>query len=192
MDSIDYTYIIAKDKSLFYLQVSGLHDNTESMYDNNRSDIMNELISWQGLTNIIWLIFLLAVFRYFWRQRQISSKACDWLITRGRITQLVWTKDGATIWPKIEYTYQIYDRDFTSDRFFFDTSHNSPYSKSCRNIAYRMAIAFENNEDIDVFYDPDNPLQAVLDVSIPSKLNVIINFLLLLIIAHVLMMVLGW
>lgn len=153
--------------------------------------MLHSLMSWHGLVNIIGLVFLLLVFRHFWQQWQMLNQARYWLITQGRITQLLWTRDGNNIWPTIEYTYQVYDSDFIGEYFFLDTSHNNPYSKYARAVAYRAAIAFKNNEEIDVFYNPNNPLQSALDVSIPLKLKWILGFLLALIVTHVVMMVLS-
>ncbi|MDP1603506.1 MAG: DUF3592 domain-containing protein [Legionella sp.] len=149
---------------------------------------MNWLVSWRGLMDIAWLLFLLLLLRHFWQDRRALEKARHWLITRGRITKFLWTREGTHLWPKIEYTYHIYDQDFTGEYFFLDTSHNNPNSNYSRQVAYRAAIAFEKDEEIDVYYNPNNPVQAALDVRIPVKLNVIIVLLLALIAVHLGMM----
>lgn len=121
---------------------------------------------------------------YFWRDRQFLAQAKYWLITKGRITLFEWTQEGPRLWPKIQYTYQVFDKDFYGEYLFLDTAHNNPNSKYARNIAYRAAMAYEDDVDIDVFYNPNNPQQAVLDITIPRKLNLIIVLLLILIILH--------
>jgi len=146
--------------------------------------VINKLITWQGFMDIAWLLFLLFLLRHFWQDRQALAKARHWLITKGRITQFLWTRERHQLWPKIEYTYQLYDKDFVGEYFFLDTSHNNPNSKYARKVAYRAAMAFENDEEIEVFYNPNNPKQAALDVHIPTKLNVIIGLLLLLLVLH--------
>lgn len=113
-----------------------------------------------------------------------------WLITKGRITSFEWTKAGPRLWPRIEYRYQVFDNDFQGEYLFLDTSHNNPNSKYARHVAYRAAMAYENDEEIDVYYNPNNPYQAVLDTTIPRKLNLIIALLLALIVFHLVMVVL--
>ncbi|STX27646.1 Protein of uncharacterised function (DUF3592) [Legionella beliardensis] len=146
--------------------------------------MLSEFLSWQNIADMAWLLLLLLLLKHFWQDRQNLLKAHAWFLTKGRITRFLWTKDGYHLWPKIEYTYQVYDRDFLGEYFFLDTSHNNPNSKYSRRVAYRAAMAFEKNEDIDVFYNPSDPRQAVLDVRIPTKLNFIIFLLVCLIVVH--------
>nr|WP_043873677.1 DUF3592 domain-containing protein [Legionella massiliensis] len=141
-------------------------------------------MSWRGVLDFAWLFFLLFMLWYFWRDRQFLAQSKYWLITKGRITLFEWTQEGPRLWPKIQYTYQVFDKDFYSEYLFLDTSHNNPNSKYARNIAYRAAMAYEDDVDIDVFYNPNNPQQAALDITIPRKLNLIIALLLILIILH--------
>lgn len=146
-------------------------------------------MSWRGLLDLAWLFFLLFMLRYFWRNRQFLAQSKDWLITKGRITLFEWTQEGPRLWPKIQYTYQVFDKDFYGEYLFLDTSHNNPNSKYARKIAYRAAMAYEDDVDIDVFYNPNNPQQAVLDITMPRKLNLIIALLLILIILHLVVVV---
>lgn len=145
---------------------------------------MNGLVSWQGFMDIIWLLFLLFLLRHFWQERQVLKMASYWLITKGRITQFVWTKEGVHLWPKIEYTYELFEQEFKGEYFFLDTSRNNPNSKYSRKVAYQAAMAFENDEEINIYYNPDNPLQSALDVRMPTKLNVIIGLLVILLGLH--------
>nr|WP_028388829.1 DUF3592 domain-containing protein [Legionella fairfieldensis] len=141
-------------------------------------------MSVRGLLDIIWLLFLLSMLRHFWYERQNLTKTNGWLITKGRIVRFEWTHENHRIWPRISYTYQVFDQDFQSEYLFLDTAHNSPYSYYARRVAYRAAIAYEKNEAIDVYYNPNDPQQAVLDITIPRKLNWIIALLLGLIALH--------
>lgn len=146
--------------------------------------MVNWLRSWHGLLDVAWLVFLLTILRHFWRERQILAQTKFWLITKGRITVFEWTREGPRLWPSIEYTYQVFDKDFYGEYLFLDTSHNNPNSKYARRVAYRAAMAYENDEEIDVFYNPNNPQQAVLDITMPRKLNLIITLLVALIVFH--------
>ncbi len=51
-------------------------------------------------------------------------------------------------------------------------------------MAYKAAVAFEKNQNIDVYYDPFYPQRSALDIKIPAKLNAIIAFVLFLILLH--------
>lgn len=144
----------------------------------------NWLVSSQGFMDILWLSFLLFLLWHFWQERQALKIASHWLITKGRITQFVWAQEEHRLWPKIEYSYQLFDQDFKGEYLFLDTSRNNPASKYARKVAYRAAMAFEHDEEIDIYYNPDNPLQSALDVRIPTKLNVIIGLLLFLLALH--------
>lgn len=146
--------------------------------------MINWLVSWQGFMDIAWFLFLLFLFWHFWQEHRALQQASHWLITKGRITRFLWTKDGPHLWPKIEYTYELYEQEFVGEYFFLDTSHNNPNSKYARKVAYRAAMAFEKDEEIEVFYNPNNPRQAALDVHLPTKLNVIIGLLLFLLVLH--------
>lgn len=145
---------------------------------------MGWLVSWQSFMDMVWLLFLLFLLWHFWQERQTLVSASHWLITRGRITQFVWTKEGHHLWPEIEYSYQLFDQEFKGEYFFLDTSRNNPNSKYARKVAYHAAMAFENDEEIEIYYNPDNPLQSALDVRIPTKLNVIIGLVLFLLVLH--------
>lgn len=144
------------------------------------------LIAERGWLDIGWLIFLLALLWHFLREKKMLAQTQFWLITKGHIDQFEWVREGVHLWPKIEYSYQVFEHNFHSERLFLDTVHNNPNSKYARGVAYRAAVAYENNADIDVYYNPNNPQDAVLDIKMPSKLNIIIALLLGLIVLHLL------
>jgi hypothetical protein len=141
-------------------------------------------MSWRGMLDLIWLFFLFYLLWHFWRDRQFLAQAQYWLITKGRITLFEWVREGPRLWPKIQYKYQVFDHDYYGEYLFLDTSLNNPNSKYAREIAYRAAMAYEDDVDIDVFYNPNNPEQAALDITIPRKLNLIVALLIGLIIVH--------
>jgi hypothetical protein len=141
--------------------------------------------SWRWVLDTGWLLFLLLLFRHFWRDRNALMQSKSWLKVSGHITRCDWTKVGHSIWPKIEYTYQVYDKDLLGEYLFLDTSHNSPNSKYSRLIAYKAAVAFKENSAIDVYYNPNDPEQSALDVTIPRKLNIILILISLLIVFHI-------
>lgn len=121
-----------------------------------------------------WLVILLLVFGYFWQRRQVLVNAQGWLITKGHITSCKWTQAGHSVWPEIEYKYEVYNRVLYGHYLFLDTTHNTPNSAYARQIAYKVALAFKENSEIDVYYNPNKPEQSALDLSIPKKLNLIL------------------
>lgn len=144
----------------------------------------NWLLSWRGLLDVTWLLFLLILLKHFWSEKRFLARTRFWLITKGRIVLFEWTREGHRFWPKIEYSYQVFDQTFQSKYLFLDTAHNNPNSKYARKVAYRAALAFENDEEIDVFYNPNNPQEAALDITMPRKLTIIIVLLMALILLH--------
>jgi len=136
------------------------------------------------ILDIGWLIVLLILLAHFWRDRKVLLAAQSWLKVKGHITSCEWVEVGHSIWPKIEYSYQVHDQDLVGQYLFLDTSHNSPNSKYSRQIAYKAAVAFKENSPIDIYYNPNQPEQSALDVSMPLKLNVILFLISILIIIH--------
>jgi hypothetical protein len=126
------------------------------------------------LLDLGWMIILLMLFNHFWRQRQRLVDAQFWLIAKGRVTQCEWAIIGRSIWPKIEYTYRVCEKECVGQYLFLDTAHNNPNSPYARRIAFKVAVAFKENKEIDVYYNPNHPEQSALDITIPTKLNMIL------------------
>lgn len=145
---------------------------------------MGEFNSWRWALDLGWLLFLLTLLIHFWRDRQQLAQAKSWLKTKGHVVSCEWVESGHTIWPKIEYTYHVYDKELTGEYLFLDTSHNTPNSKYSRQIAYQAAVAYKEHSEIDVYYNPNDPVQSALDVTIPHKLNLILVLISILIVLH--------
>lgn len=139
----------------------------------------------QWLLDTGWLLILSILLLHFWRDRKGLLQAQSWLKAKGHVTRCEWVKVGHSIWPKIEYTYQVYDKDLVGEYLFLDTSHNSPNSKYSRLIAYKAAVAFKENSEIDIYYNPNQPEQSALDVTMPIKLNIILILISTLILIHI-------
>lgn len=139
---------------------------------------------WRWMLDLGWLTVLFILLIHFWQKRQVLVQAQSWLKAKGHITVCEWSKIGHSVWPRIEYMYQVYDKDLVGQYLFLDTAHNNPNSKYARQVAYRVAIAFKEDEEIDVFYNPNQPEQSALDVTIPKKLNVILILIGILICLH--------
>ncbi len=135
---------------------------------------MHWITSIRGLVDSAWLVFLLLSLRYFWIKYQLLHAAEQWLKVRGKITSLQWGQEGGNLWPTLRYSYEVYERNFEGEYLFLETALNSPNSKYARTVAYKAAMAFQEQSEIEVYYNPNNPLQAALDVRIPNKLIFII------------------
>jgi hypothetical protein len=122
---------------------------------------------------------------YFWRARQVALQPKFWMNIKGQVTRCEWTQNSHNKWPIIEYRYTIDGRDFKGSSLFLDTTHNVPQSAYVRHLVYRTAIACEKKEEINVYYNPEHPEQAVLDTAIPKKLDWILGVIALLIAGHV-------
>lgn len=142
-------------------------------------------VSMQNMLDISWLIFLIVLFIYFWRARQITRETRLWFKTQGRITQCELTTYEHSVWPKIEYVYKVDNQEFKSEAMFLDITHINFHSAHARAVAYRVVNAYKQNDTIDVYYNPDSPGQAVLDITIPWKLNLILSLIGGLLVLHV-------
>jgi hypothetical protein len=127
-----------------------------------------------SMLDLGWLFILLLLFLHFWRERTVLLRAQSWLKTKGRIITFELVEVGKSIWPKIEYSYQVYGQDLIGEYLFLDTSLNNPHSKYSRRIAYKAAVAFKEQSEIEVYYNPNHPEQSALDVTMPVKLTIIL------------------
>lgn len=139
---------------------------------------------WMWLLDLGWLAFLLILLRHFWLKRTVLTAAQSWLKTKGYITACEWTEVGHSRWPKIEYTYEVNEKELVGEYLFLDTTHNNPNSKYSRHVAYNVAVCFKEEREIEVYYNPNNPHESALDIAIPSKLNTILCIISVLIVLH--------
>lgn len=151
--------------------------------------IMMHYNYWQATLDIAWLAILVVLFYHFWNNRQFLIDAQGWLKAKGHITRYQLVKVGHRIWPKVEYEYCVYEQNLIGHYLFLDTAHNNPSSKYARRVAYRAAIAYKDHLEIDVYYNPNRPEESALDVTMPTKLNVILIIIGGLIIVQLAMMV---
>lgn len=145
---------------------------------------MMESNFWRWAIDLLWLIVLLGLLNHFWRSRQVLVQAQSWLKVKGHITSCQWVEEGHSIWPKIEYVYRVNDQELVGHYLFLDTAHNNPNSKYSRRMAYNAAIAFQKYSEIDIYYNPNEPEESALDVSMPIKLNVILILIGILLVFH--------
>ncbi len=89
--------------------------------------MLERLLAWQTLLDLCWLLFLLLILRYFWRDRKALAETKNWIKTRGRIIHCEWTQEGRTLWPEIEYVFEANEKEYRGHYLFLDTSHNTAY-----------------------------------------------------------------
>ncbi|KTD07941.1 DUF3592 domain-containing protein [Legionella jamestowniensis] len=142
------------------------------------------ITSWRWLLDLLWLTFLLVLLWHFWQDRKYFIKIQAWHVTMGKITQFLWTQESYRLWPKIEYSFYVLDEEIHGNRFFPETAHINLNSKYARKVAYRAAMAYEKDEAINIYYNPYNPREAVLDITMPRKLTFILILLMALIFLH--------
>ncbi len=142
------------------------------------------LTSWTGLLDMLWLLFLLFILNYFWKDRKALMQTRNWIKTKGKVTDIQWTQEKHRTWPEIEYSYLVNDLEYIGQYLFLDTAHNNPNSLYARRIAYKAAMSYEKNQELTVYYNPMQPEQSALDITMPRKLNVVIAFIIGLIIFH--------
>jgi hypothetical protein len=150
---------------------------------------MTWLNVWRWMLDMGWLLFLLILLRHFWRERQMLIHAQSWVQVKGQITAYEWTKLGHSAWPKIEYSFLVQDQEMTGVCLFLDKAHNNPGSSYSRHIAYNVAVAFKEGTEVNVYYNPYDPEQSALDISVPRKLNIILIVMGVLIIIHLALMI---
>jgi hypothetical protein len=150
---------------------------------------MTWLNVWQWMLDLGWFFFLLILWRHFWRERQMLMQAQSWVQVKGQITAYEWIKLGYSDWPKVEYSYPVQEQEMKGEYLFLDTAHNNPSSRYSRRIAYNVALAFKEGTEIIVYYNPYDPEQSALDVSVPSKLNIILIVIALLMLIHLGLMI---
>lgn len=135
---------------------------------------MSQVNIGQAALDSAWLVVLILLFYHFWKSRKFLVDAQGWLKAKGHITGYQLVQVGHSVWPKIEYEYSVYDQSLIGNYLFLDTAHNNPSSKYSRRIAYKAAVAFKDNKEIDVYYNPNRPEESALDVTMPTKLNAIL------------------
>lgn len=136
------------------------------------------------LLDCAWLVLFTMLWVHFYRKRKVLVQAQTWLKAKGRITHYESVQAGHNIWPKIEYHYQVHEHDLVGHYLFLDTIHNNPNSAYSRRIAYKAALAFKDYSEIEVYYNPNNPEQSALDVTIPLKLNIILGLISIVLLIH--------
>jgi hypothetical protein len=100
-----------------------------------------------------------------WRQAQaVSYPTVEGEITRSGVTTHHDSDGGTTYGADIEYTFRLHGVAYTSDRYRF-----GQMSSSDRSMAADVVSAHPVGSTVAVFYDPDDPADAILRPGIEGR-----------------------
>lgn len=154
---------------------------------------MYEFFSLKNLADLLWLALLLTLLFILWRNlRQFKRHISGWLTTAGHVSHFEWTKHGYLPWPKVQYTYEVDGVEHQGDALFLPEARHDFNARYAREVAYRIALAYEQSTSINVYYNPAQPEQSALDISYPNKINWFIGFMVFLLALHLSVMVWHW
>jgi len=154
---------------------------------------MHGLFAWRNGADLLWLGLLGIMLLVLWRnKRQFQQKTRSWLTTAGQVSFFEWSSHGHLPWPKIQYTYEVDEVEYQGNTIYLSTARHNLNASYARQLAYRVALAYEQDEPIPVYYDPALPEQSALDISLPKKLNIFMVFIGFLLVLHLTVMVLRW
>jgi hypothetical protein len=103
-----------------------------------------------------------------WTILQKARASADWPNTRGQIVSSTVShstdsEGGDSYTPEVEYTYLVNDLEYGDDTIKFgETSYNS------RRNAQEVADRYPAGQSVAVYYDPDNPEEAVLEPGVTA------------------------
>lgn len=136
------------------------------------------------------LFFALGVYMVFtsFRNRKKAAESSGWPTVVGTIIKATIKKNrstdsegytSTTYTPKIEYQYNLGGQVYTGKRiaFGFDKSYNR------RKKAQEALAAYQPNAQVRVFYNPDNPAEAVLEQKASGSIGGIIGGVVLILVA---------
>lgn len=149
----------------------------------------SSFVTWQTVLDIAWLIFLLLVLRYFGHQRRIHFSTKTWQQTKGRIIQCEWEIQGATKEPRIAFLFRVNAKDLFGDQLFFPPTQQYLSTAELRKGLYQVAAAYQSEQELTVYYDPNKPEHAALHVKCPVKLRLILVSITFFVIFHLGMMI---
>ena len=145
------------------------------------------VMCWHGGIDLALLFALFVINLYFIKKRYAIRRATWWQTTDAKIQACKWVTCGHRLWPKLTYHYQVGEQAYTGEVLFLDPYFYSSRSKYAVHIAFKMATAYKEKQDVLVRYDATDPTRAALDIAASPKLTWIVGVLGLLFLAQVVM-----
>ena len=158
---------------------------------------MDAINHWNGFrrinimaSNFIWYLcggfFIFAFFLggaaalfFGYRNRQKATESLNWPKVQGTITEAEVKKDydtdaegftTTTYAPKIQYQYQVGEEEFTNDQISFGGTRTYSSSKKAEEALSQYPV----NGSVTVYYNPENPKEAVLVQGTKGTMTLII------------------
>lgn len=126
-----------------------------------------------GLTSVILVGVGLLLLVIGWFQGRDARAAKSWSQTQGEVmeatveTYQYHSTEGGTSTgyrPRIIYGYRVNGRDYVGDRFNFGSKVHS----NIRSFAENTVKKIPTGTTVTVYYDPQNPSEAALELSAPA------------------------
>lgn len=146
--------------------------------------MQNHVISWVLLLDITWLILLTLILRNFLIDIRTLRTVSQWPQTQGKVESMELVETEGSYWPKLCYQYQVNDVEYSGKNIFLDSILNAPHKAYSKRVAHDIAKAYQQDEEVTVYYDPQHAELSVLNTRVPPKLYVIASILGLLIAGH--------
>jgi hypothetical protein len=128
-------------------------------------------IFWCGLVGVFLGFIGIGILRHLDAQRRFL--VTDGTVLESRVVTSRGSKGSTLYRPKIRYRYDVKGREYVSDQFTFDTSSSS----GGRDYSDRMVATNPPGREIRVYYDPDRPEVAILELRVPTLLWFMLFFL---------------
>ncbi|MBN2146540.1 MAG: DUF3592 domain-containing protein [Anaerolineales bacterium] len=146
-----------------------------------------QLILGVGCPGLCILVFaplgVLYIYLSFRGRREVGT-AQNWLTTQGEITQSQVSQSGSydpesgiAYVPEVKYIYQVGGKQYTGEKVTLDGYKSFSTVGGATKITRRYLV----NQQVKVYYDPQDPSQAVLERRKTSNMtNLVLGIVLLL------------
>jgi len=96
------------------------------------------------------------------------SRSKSWSSTPGEVLESNIEEDSDGWAPRVRYSFEVMGRRYTNDRLYFHIPPRTLYERG----AEAHLVPYPVGKQIDVYYNPQNPQDAVLDRRMPFWLPV--------------------
>ncbi len=144
-----------------------------------------------GLGTVGFVVFIFGIigvamlFVYF-RSKKKVEESQNWSAVQGYITKSYIRRETDTdsdgdrstsYFPEVLYTYEFHGQEYTGDKISFGGKTGSSHHKKAQNFLAQYPVG----QGVTVYYDPNNPEDAVLVRTAVGKLILIIGIIFTLI-----------
>jgi uncharacterized protein DUF3592 len=119
---------------------------------------------WWGITGIAAGVVVVAIARQLDARRRFLT--ADGTVRSSDVKTSRGGKGGTQYAPQVRYRYRVGEKEYDSERYTFDSSTSSGAGEYSR----RIVAAHPPGRAIRVYYDPDRPEVAILDLDVPTGL----------------------